>query len=101
MPNAPDEALEIIQNCVAADRFLVLPHLRKQRSRRGALWDELRLIIDSPNRVRFDGYDAAGREKWALYGYTDKRQRMALICLLDATQEGDDFVVFMTVHSWR
>lgn len=93
-------ALAQIQDCVAADRYLVLPHFRKRMARRGLVWPDMLAVLDDPEGVRLDGNDDWDRPKWIVKGTATDGQGIELVCVLAVGDDGD-ITVFITVYRGR
>lgn len=93
------KALAIIRECVAADRFRVLPHFRKRMARRGLLWPDILTVLDDPTHVRDDGLDRYDRPKWIVGGNAADGLPVEVVCVLDYDERGDA-TVFITLY-WK
>ena len=91
------KALALIQDCVATDRYLVLPHFRKRMARRGLVWPDMLAVLDDPDGVRSDGRDDWSRPKWVVNGMATDGLSVEMVCVLDVDDDGD-MTVFITVY---
>ncbi len=90
-------ALGVIQQCVAAKRYVVLPHFVHRMDRRGFFWADVLAVIDDPSDVRFDGRDRFDRPKWIVSGGTIDGLTVELVCAIDRDDRGN-VTVFITVY---
>ena len=87
----------MIRGCVAAERYVVLPHFRQRLAERGFFWPDVLAVIDSPADVRFDGDDEFERPKWLIGGKADYGLPIELVCVMDTDDRGR-LTVFITVY---
>ncbi len=90
-------ALSVIRRCVAAKRFVVLPHFLKRMDQRGFFWPDLLTVLDRPDDVRSAGPDRFGRPKWIVAGSTIDGLSIELVCALDTDERGHT-TVFITIY---
>ncbi len=91
------KALGVIQKCVAAKRYIVLPHFVQRMDRRGFFWADVLAVIDGPGDVRFDGHDRFDRPKWIVSGETIDGLDVELVCAIDRDDRGN-VTVFITIY---
>ncbi|MCH7884413.1 MAG: DUF4258 domain-containing protein [Planctomycetes bacterium] len=91
------KALGVIQECVAAKRYIVLPHFVQRMDRRGFFWADVLAVIDSPGDVRHDGRDRFDRPKWIVSGETIDGLGVELVCTIDRDDRGN-LTVFITIY---
>jgi len=91
------KALETVQRCMAAERFVILPHFTKRLDERGFFWGDVLAVVDAPGNVRFDGHDKDDRPKWLLSGTTPDEIELELLCVLDTDDRGR-VTVFITIY---
>ena len=89
-------ALGVIQECVAAKRYVVLPHFVHRMDRRGFFWADVLAVIDNPSDVHFDGHDRYDRPKWIVTGKTADGLTVKLVCAIDRDDRGN-VTVFITI----
>lgn len=90
-------ALGVIQKCVAAKRYVVLPHFVQRMDRRGFFWADLLAVIHDPCNVRSDGCDRFDRPKWIVGGDTIDGLAVELVCAIDRDDRGN-VTVFITIY---
>ncbi len=90
-------ALGVIQECVAAERYFVLPHFVQRMDRRGFFWADVLAVIDSPGGVRSDGRDRYDRPKWIVSGRAAEGLDVELVCVIDRDDRGN-VTVFITIY---
>jgi len=93
------QALTIIQVCVASGRYRVLAHFTRRMDDRGLFWPDVECVIASPSHVHDGGSDEFGRPKWILTGKATDGLALQVVCVLDADDRGH-VTVFITVH-WK
>ena len=91
------KALSVIQRCVAAKRYVVLPHFVQRMDQRGFFWADVLAVLDEPDEVRFDGHDRYARPKWVIEGKTVGELDIGLVCVLDTDDRGR-VTVFITIY---
>ena len=91
------KALGVIQDCVAANRYIVLTHFVKRLDRRGFFWPDVLAVIDDPSDVRYDGRDEFDRPKWVMAGKAIGGIRVELVCVIDRDDDGH-VTVFITIY---
>lgn len=91
------KALSIVRRCVAADRFMVLPHFREQMAARGLLWPDVLAVLDDPADVRAGSPETLGRPKWIVAGTAADREGIEIVCVLDTDEHGFQ-TVFITLY---
>jgi len=96
---AARRALKIIQECLAADRFVVLPHFAKRLDQRGLFWPDIEAVIDSPQDVQRGGKDRWDRSQWILRGKAADGLDLSIVCAIDHDEPGHA-TVFITIY-WR
>ncbi len=89
--------LGVIQDCVTAKRYVVLPHFVHRMDRRGFFWADVLAVINDPSDVRFDGRDRFDRPKWIVSGGTIDGLTVELVCAIDRDDRGN-VTVFITVY---
>jgi len=90
-------ALTIIRDCVADDRYVVLPHFAQRMDERGFFWGDVLAVLDSPTAVRDDGRDRYGRPKWIVAGATADDLDIEMVCAIDTDDRGR-LTGFITVY---
>lgn len=90
-------ALTIIRDCVAEDRFMVLPHFTHRMNQRGFFWGDVLAVLDSPTTVRDDGRDRYDRPKWIVAGSTADDLVIEMVCAIDTDDRGRT-TVFITIY---
>lgn len=91
------KALAVIHDCMAAERYSVLPHFRKRLGERGFFWPDVLAVVDSPSAVKSDGRDEFDRPKWLLSGTTPDGIVLEFLCVLDTDDRGN-VTVFITIY---
>lgn len=91
------QALSVIRCCVAAKRFIVLPHFLKRMDQRGFFWPDVLAVLDRPDNVRRSGRDRFDRPKWIVTGVTVDGLSIEMVCVLDTDERGDA-TVFITIY---
>jgi len=91
------KALETIQRCVEADRFVILPHFTKRLDERGFFWPDVQAVVDAPANVRSGGRDEFDRPKWLVSGNTPDEIEIEFLCVLDTDDRGR-VTVFITIY---
>lgn len=91
------KALDTIRDCVAAKRYLVLPHFVQRMDERAFFWPDVLAVLDRPGSVRDDGRDRYGRPKWIIAGNTPDGVALEMVCAIDADQRGR-LTVFITIY---
>ncbi len=91
------KALGVIQQCVAAKRYVVLTHFAKRMDQRAFFWADVLAVIDEPSNVRFDGRDRFDRPKWIVSGRTVDGLGVDLVCAIDHDDRGN-VTVFITIY---
>jgi hypothetical protein len=90
-------ALTVIRDCVAAERYVLLPHFTRRMDERGFFWPDVLAVVDSPGRVVDDGRDRLGRPKWIVAGRTADDLEIELVCAIDTDDRGR-LTVFITIY---
>jgi len=90
-------ALSVIRKCVAAGRYVVLPHFVQRLDERGLFWPDVRAVLDDPSGVRNDGRDRYDRPKWIVAGDAADGLLIEIVCVLDE-DEHDNVTVFITIY---
>ncbi|MDO8629041.1 MAG: DUF4258 domain-containing protein [Phycisphaerales bacterium] len=91
------KALDVIRGCVAAKRYIVLPHFVQRMDERAFFWPDVLAVLDRPGGVRDDGRDRYGRPKWIVGGETPDGVALELVCAIDADERGR-LTVFTTIY---
>jgi hypothetical protein len=91
------EVLAVIQQCLATDRFSVLPHFLDRLALRGLAWADVLAVIDDPTGVRSSGLDVHRRPKWVVAGIAADGLKIEIVCVLDVDEHGDQ-TVFITIY---
>lgn len=91
------KALNLIQECVAAKRYVVLTYFAKRMDLRGFFWADVLAVINDPGDVRFDGHDRFDRPKWIVSGETLDGLDVELVCAIDRDERGN-VTVFITIY---
>lgn len=91
------KALETIRRCVAAKRFILLPHFTKRLDERAFFWGDVLAVVDAPSNVRSSGHDEYDRPKWLLSGNTPDGIDLEFLCVLDTDDRGK-VTVFITIY---
>ena len=99
MTRTARRALAIIQECVAIERVIVLPHFVKRLDQRGLFWPDVRAVIEAPREVQESGRDEWNRARWILSGEAADAMEIGIVCVLDRDERGD-VTVFITVY-WQ
>jgi len=90
-------ALTVIRDCVAAERYVLLPHFTRRMDERGFFWPDVLAMVDSPGRVADDGRDRFGRPKWIVAGTPADDLEIELVCAIDTDDRGR-LTVFITIY---
>lgn len=90
-------AIGVIQDCVSAKRYVVLPHFVQRMDHRGFFWADLLAVIHDPSDVRSDGRDRYDRPKWIVTGDTIDGLAVELVCAIDRDDRGN-VTVFITIY---
>ncbi|SRR5258706_7672716 len=99
MTPAARRALATIQECVALDRVVVLPHFVKRLDQRGLFWPDVQAVIEAPRKIVRGGRDDWDRPRWNLSGEAADGLAIEIVCVLDLDDRGD-VTVFITLY-WR
>ena len=91
------EAIGTIRECVEADRVIIKDHCAQRLAERGLFWGDLLCLLDSPTRVRKDGEDEFGRERWFVRGRLGEDYAAEVLCVIDIDMDGP-MTVFVTVY---
>lgn len=94
-------AWSVIRKCVAAKRYVVLPHFVQRMDQRGFFWPDVLAVIDDPMDVRDAGRDRYGRPKWIVSGTAPDGIAVELVCVLDRDPDvhrGRALTVFITIY---
>ena len=92
-------ALATIRNCVRIGRYVIKQHFRERMELRGLFWPDVLYVIDKPDKIRGDGQDMYGRDRWLLSGDAADGLRIEMLCVLDFDQ-GNTTTVFITLY-WQ
>lgn len=91
------KALDTIRDCVAAERYSVLPHFRQRLTERGFFWPDVLAVLDQPGSVKNDGRDRYRRPKWIVAGDTPDGVALEMVCVIDTDERGR-MTVFITIY---
>jgi hypothetical protein len=91
------QALAVVRRCVAAGRYVLLPHFTRRMDQRGFVWPDALLVLTEATRVQHNGLDHHGREKWIIGGTTADGVPLDMVCVLD-TDEYGSITVFITAY---
>lgn len=94
MTSEAAQAVEVIRECVEADRFRLTLHFRERMNMRGFLWLDVLVVIEDPDDVLDDGADLQGRPKWKLVGEATNGLTVEIVCVLDYDDDGNQTVFF-------
>ena len=100
MPTSKEKArlaLDIIRQCVEADRYEVRQHFMDRLNERGIFWVDTLTILANPSRVKDDGLDEHDRPKWILEGKLYDETDAAIVVAIDRDANGD-WSVFITAY---
>lgn len=87
-------ALDVIRECLDADRFRLTLHFRQRMTQRGFVWLDVLVVVEEPDDVVDDGVDDQGRPKWKLIGEATNGLRVEIVCVLDVDENGSQTVFF-------
>jgi len=88
------QALEVIRDCLEADRYRLTVHFRERMTLHGFVWLDVLVVVEEPDDVVDDGADDQGRPKWKLIGETTNGLRVEIVCALDYDEDGHQTVFF-------
>lgn len=91
------KALSLIRECVAAERYVVLPHFVQRLDKRGLFWPDVRAVLDDPSGVRDGGRERYDRPKWIVAGDAPDGLPIEIVCVLDEDERGN-VTVFITIY---
>lgn len=91
------KAHRTIRDCVAAKRYVVLPHFVQRMDERAFFWADVLAVLDRPGGVRNDGLDRYRRPKWIVAGETPDGIALELVCAIDTDERGR-LTVFITIY---
>lgn len=91
------DALAVIRECVAAERYEAGVHFRKRMAERGLLWADVLTVLEDPADVRDDGLDRFDRPKWIVAGHGADGNLLEVVCALDEDEHGH-MTVFITIY---
>lgn len=97
MDNKAREVLSVIRECLAADRFIMLPHFTQRMDERGLVWADVLAVLDDPDVVRDVGCDRFDRPKWLVSGRAADGASVEIVCVLDADELGN-VTVFISLY---
>ncbi len=92
---SPQQAIDVIRDCVAADHVIIKDHFLERLAERGLFWGDVLGVLESPDGIRDDGYDEYDRERWFLAGTVAGRYSAEILCVIDA--DGPT-TVFITLY---
>lgn len=87
----------MIRRCVARDQYRVLEHFVKRMDARGMFWADVVAVLDSPQKVRDEGFDRWDRPKWILEGTAPDGLPIAIVCVIHEDY-GGELTVFITIY---
>jgi hypothetical protein len=93
------EALAMIEACVASGRYLVLQHFTRRMDERGLFWPDILAVLDSASAVKDGGKDDLNRPRWLVTGKTTGGLRIEIVCVLDKGPSGQ-WTVCITAY-WK
>lgn len=85
------EALEQIRDLVDQGQYRLTLHFRQRLAQRGVFWHDIIGILEEPDRVRSDGVDDEGGERWFISGDTDEGDAEFLVVV-------DALAKFVTIY---
>ena len=91
--------LAVIQQCIADERYVALPHFTQRMDQRGLMWPEVLSLIDDPTEVRADGRDEWSRPRWIVSGRAADGMDIEIVCVLEADENGN-MTVLITIY-WQ
>jgi hypothetical protein len=74
----PKQAVEIIRTCIKAGRYHRFAHFDERMDERGLFRPDVLAVVNAPDRVRADGRDDYGRNRWLIRGRTTDGLRIEL-----------------------
>ena len=80
---SPAEAIQVIRECVDAERAVVKDHFMERLAERGFFWGDVLAVLESPSGIRDDGLDEFGRERWLVTGKVAEAYRAEILCVID------------------
>jgi hypothetical protein len=92
-----DAVVQIVQSCIQKRRYRVTRHFQERLEQRTFFWSDVLAIIDRPSRVRDDGLDDLGRDKWIFAGDSTHGVELEVVIVLDQDDKGD-FSLFVTIY---
>ena len=97
MTPAARRARAAIRRCLAAERFIILPHFTQRMEERGMAWGDVLAVFDDTRDVCDAGRDRLRRPKWIAAGRTIDGLDIEIVCVLDVDDAGDQ-TVFITIY---
>lgn len=98
MRHSRHDALDVIQQCLAEERFRMTLHFRQRMSERGLIWPDVLAVVDDPADIRWGKRDAHGREKWIICGAAGDGLGVEMVCVLDVDERGQ-VTVLVTIYT--
>lgn len=92
----PKRALAVISRCISTGRVIVLEHFVRRLDKRGLFWSDVLAVLSTPTRIRPDGFDDWGRERWIIRGRSADLGDVEIVCVLGTNERGE-VTVFVTL----